>query len=115
MSTIWSNLFHLADDASMLGPLCTISVFPFENAMRDQQRKVWKPSMDLEQVVRRSFEETRNLKNTHKRATRITVCKIGIEKQSDDPDTIRPTIDQFIEQFDNLRIPVASLCTENMC
>ena len=45
MSTIWSNVFHLADDARMLGPLCNISVFPFKNA-----KEHCKPRSDVREV-----------------------------------------------------------------
>ena len=48
------NLFHFADDVRMHF-FNNISAIPLENAMRDLLMKVRKPSMALEQVIRRSF------------------------------------------------------------
>ena len=70
------NLIHLADDAKNHGPLDSISAFPFENFMSSLLKKVRKPSMPLEQVVRRWFEVTRNNKQKAcVTGTTPTVCK----------------------------------------
>ena len=70
------NLIHLAVDVARHGPLDGISAFPFENAMGDLLRKVRKPSMALEHVVRRVFEVSRNTtKMPFKKTSGHTVCK----------------------------------------
>ena len=56
------NLIHLANDAFLHGSLDKISAFPFENSLQKILRDVRKPSLALQQVIRRWHEEVKNRK-----------------------------------------------------
>ncbi|XP_070205914.1 uncharacterized protein [Littorina saxatilis] len=70
------NLVHISDDAKLFGSLDNISAFPFENFMRKILKTVRKPSMPLQQVVKRFQESSANSNKKRIRTTQDTcVCK----------------------------------------
>lgn len=79
------SLLHLADDAINYGPLDNVSSFPFENYMQKLKRYVRGQRMQLEQVVKRIFEEKylvdRNVANI-KCANNIRIKASKIEFRS---------------------------------
>ena len=50
-------LVHVADDAKKFGPLDNISSFPFENHLRSIKRLIRRPSLPLQQIVKRIKEK----------------------------------------------------------
>jgi hypothetical protein len=49
-------LVHIADDVRRFGPLDNISSFPFENHLKSLKKLVRKPSLPLQQIVKRIAE-----------------------------------------------------------
>ena len=50
-------LIHLPDDVRRFGALDGISAFPFENYLRSVKKLIRKPSLPIEQVIRRVSEK----------------------------------------------------------